>query len=309
MKNPRELKALLLAGLLFFGPACFAAEQRISETAVLAPVFAEAKRSLAEGKKPLVVFDIDNVLLCDDLYLGNRAWFRSLYAGYLNALRNSNPALYKTEEAKLSVLLLKLEESSAKKLVEPDVPARLRELRAAGIKAMALTGRHAFAMAHTVSDLKARGVDLSSSTPFPDIKSLTIPGEKEAVGCSGGVCFGALQDKGRFLLALLARGKYKPDVVIFVDDSVWNVNTVGAALKGAGISYAGFRYSGRDRLLQSYETPEIQAAARVQLKEFAGKGRLLDNEKAQALSKTAPVTFEEELQLVFGTATVSGVAQ
>ena len=55
--------------------------------------------------------------------------------------------------------------------------------------------------------------------------------------------------------------------------------------------------------MQSYETAGIQAAARVQLKEFLINGRLLENEKAQALSKTAPVTVEEELKLIFGSRT------
>ena len=295
----RILSAVFFGALFLCSPAAYAS----TETAALAPVFEQAGHSLAEGKKPLVVFDIDNVLLCDDLFLGNRAWFRSLYSDYLNPLRTENPALFKSEEEKLSVLLASLEKVSSKKLVEAEIPKRLRALQSAGIKAMVLTGRHASAMAHTIADLKAKGVDVSASTPIPDIDALAIPGEKGQGACKSGVCFGALQDKGRMLVSLLERAAYRPDVLIFVDDSPRNTRAVESAFKDFGIPCLAFRYSRRDKLLQSYETAGIQAAARVQLKEFLINGRLLENEKAQALSKTAPVTVEEELKLIFGSRT------
>ena len=69
-------------------------------------------------------------------------------------------------------------------------------------------------------------MDVSASTPIPDIDALAIPGEKEPGACKSGICFGALQDKGRVLVALLDRTAYRPDLLIFVDDSPRNTRAV-----------------------------------------------------------------------------------
>ncbi|HOX22555.1 MAG TPA: DUF2608 domain-containing protein [Elusimicrobiales bacterium] len=295
---------LLLAALPLL-PASAAADKQLAaqsvvETETLAPVYAEAKRQLALGKQPLVIFDIDNTLSYHDFYLGNEPWFGSVYADYLDSLRKNAPARLAAEERAITWLTVMLMSDTPYFLTEQDLPRQIRELQQSGLKVMAQTSRCVLIAAHTVADLHRHGIDFSASSPFPDTYDF-IPWEgARPVICSGGACFGQLQDKGKILLMLMAKHGYKPQAVILADDSKKNIAAMGAAMKEAGIPYSGFRYSKLDKMMERYHAPESLAAARVQLKDYLLNGRLMPNQKALELSRTAPVSVEQQLKMIFG---------
>jgi len=275
-------------------------DQTIIDTPQLSGVFAEAKRQLAAGKDPLVIFDIDNTLMYHDYYLGNEPWFGTVYANYMSELRARFPQRADTEERSITWLTVMLMNLTPSMLVEPELPAQIRELQKAGLKVMAQTSRNVLVAPHTIAEMRNFGIDFSSSAAFGDVFDFTPWEGARSIICSSGACFGQLQDKGKILLALMARTGYRPKSVIFADDSKKNIASLAAALKGTGIAYTGFRYSRLDAMMKEYSSDGALAGARVQLKHYFINGKLLPNDKALELSKTAPVSVKEELKWIFG---------
>ncbi|NLO90615.1 MAG: DUF2608 domain-containing protein [Elusimicrobia bacterium] len=306
MKRLRKNFAVMLAASVFLACAASAraanipAPQRIIESATLAPVFEEAAKQLKEGKKPLVIFDIDNTLLYHAYYLGNEPWFGAVYDNYLTPLSKSDPARFVAEERAITWMTVILMLNTPSMLTEDGFTEQIRALQNRGVKMMAQTSRNVLVAEHTIGEMRHFGIDFSASSPFPETFDF-VPWEgARPVICSSGAVFGQLQDKGRILLAFMAKSGYRPDSVIFADDSKKNIASVGAALKAADIPYIGVRYNKLDAMMEFYKKPEQLAAARAQLRSYYADGFIMPNEKAQALSKTAPVTVSQELKYLFG---------
>jgi len=233
-----SFSAILLLAAVFSVPQAraenAAAPQRIIESATLVPVFDETRRQLKEGKNPLVIFDIDNTMLYHAYYLGNEPWFGAVYDNYLTPLSKSNPQRFAAEERAITWMTVILMLNTPSMLTEDGFPGEIRALQQQGVKMIAQTSRNVLVAEHTIGEMRHFGIDFSSSSPFPDTFTF-VPWEgARPVICSSGAIFGQLQDKGNILLAFMKKTAYRPDAVIFADDSKKNIASLGAALKTAG---------------------------------------------------------------------------
>ncbi|HOX23306.1 MAG TPA: DUF2608 domain-containing protein, partial [Elusimicrobiales bacterium] len=154
----------------------------------------------------------------------------------------------------------------------------------------------------TARDLRALGMDFSGFAFGADSGDIFKgPQARSPAFWRGGICGTGMQDKGTVLRALFEKTGYRPEAVLMADDGKANIQSVFTAMKEAGITFYGYRYSNHDPVKKAYyASPLQQAAARVQLKTFLKEGKMLPNAEAERLAKAAPVSLEEEKKLLLG---------
>lgn len=72
-------------------------------------------------------------------------------------------------------------------------------------------------------------------------------------GFKHGIFFCGKGDKGASLMAFLNRAQYKPEVVIFADDKLKNLQAVEKAVEAAGIEFVGILYTHLDQAKIDYK--------------------------------------------------------
>ncbi|MDV6332191.1 DUF2608 domain-containing protein [Asticcacaulis sp. 201] len=239
-----KLSHILLMAALSCLPVATEAAQRpqpayISITDLANPVDA-ALAAHAQGRRVLVVFDIDNTLLTMPQDLGSDTWFnwqqtRDKSEAGFQALLVNNTALLQ-----LSTL----------SPTQPDAAQQVKRLQTAGIAVYALSARGSDLRGATEAALKANGIDLSSAPECgPPLcvrrgnlgdaeirraaKRARISVQTKPyrpVTVSDGVMMLSGQNKGVMLGILLKslKGRSYTDVY-FVDDTFQNIRNVQAA--------------------------------------------------------------------------------
>ncbi|ESQ84788.1 hypothetical protein AEAC466_06950 [Asticcacaulis sp. AC466] len=239
-----KLSYVFLIAALACLPAAAKAAQKpqpayTSVTDLANPVDA-ALAAHAQGRRVLVVFDIDNTLLTMPQDLGSDTWFnwqqtRDKSEAGFQALLLNNTALLQ-----LSTL----------SPTQPDAAQQVRRLQTAGIAVYALSARGSDLRGATEAALKANGIDLSSAPECgPPLcvrrgnlgdaeirraaKRARISVQTKPyrpVTVSDGVMMLSGQDKGVMLGILLKSLKgHRYTDVYFVDDTFQNVRNVQAA--------------------------------------------------------------------------------
>lgn len=198
----------------------------------------------------LLVFDLDNTVIEPVGNIGSDQWYD--YA--LTALRRDglDEAAAEKEAGALWTRMLGVVKV---KPVEELTPRLLREKQKRGLKLLALTGRGSEDAAATFAQLKAIGLDLSSSAVSPDNFSF---GNNSLY--SRGVFFVGDGDKGKALLALLEKIKLRPTRVVYVDDKPRHAKAVDAAMTAAGIPCVAFRYGASDEKVRAFKEVMSEAS-------------------------------------------------
>jgi hypothetical protein len=220
----------------------------ISTTDLGTPVEA-ALAAHAAGHRVIAVFDIDNTLLTMPQDLGSDTWFnwqRAEHPDGFAKLLNDN------------ALLLEL---GRMRPTQPDGPALIHRLQAAGIPVYALSARSPDLRGATETALLASGIDLSTApecgpplcvrrgnlnaheiATAADRLHVTLKGAPRTVTVSDGVMMVAGQDKGVMLHLLLGSLKGRYDDVVFVDDTFQNILDVRAAAPAFKVHIHTFSY-------------------------------------------------------------------
>lgn len=179
------------------------------------------KRYSAE--KTLLVFDIDNTLLTSGTRLGGDIWYQ---------WQTGKLAIKPSAEEKVPCLyenaITMLYELSPMQLTEPQLPKLMAQWQQKHTT-FALTSRAPDTEYATLRELNRNGINFSTS-------SLTVKGEKMPLDERGklkrswrytnGVFFSSGQDKGQILDFLLNKTGQQYDAIIFVDDSISNIEAM-----------------------------------------------------------------------------------
>lgn len=216
-------------------PAAAPVPAYVSTTDLAVPVHA-ALAAHAAGRRVIAVFDIDNTLLTAPQDLGSDTWF--------NWQKATRPADF-AGVLKDSDLMIELGQMTP---TQPDGPALIHQLQAAGIPVYALSARDPALRGATEQALLAADIDLSSApecgAPLctrrgklnaPQVETaarrlhVPLPAEARTVTVSDGVMMVSGQDKGVMLHLLLGSLKGRYDAVYFVDDTFQNIRDVRAA--------------------------------------------------------------------------------
>jgi len=231
----------------------------VAETDDLSEAIAEAiaAQRAVEGKRVLLVFDIDNTLLTMPQYLGSDRWFNH-NAELIAAGHNPD---FATMDHLISAQAM-LFGLSTMELTQPDIPDLIMQATNAGIDVMLLTARGPDFFDVSVRELERNGVRWKAPTVcsiilcsadgrFDEIAltralaHIGVPapeGTLRPIKISQGVMLVAGQNKGALLdLLITALGQEHISQVVFVDDSERNVIAVAGSNTAVPLSVYHYR--------------------------------------------------------------------
>jgi len=115
---------------------------------------------------------------------------------------------------------------------------------------MALTSR-GFYMAERTNE-QLNNIGMYFNMPYKKEGELVIPAP-EMCFYKYHTIFSGNNDKGEALFTFLDMINYHPDCIIFLDDKLYNVESVEKAATTRDVAYIGIRYSGCDELVKNFD--------------------------------------------------------
>jgi len=232
----------------------------------------------------LVIFDVKSVLIVERdalLQSAHKMRFKEL-----KSKMNNNISKEKAEELHSIILSQRKFE-----LVEKKLPKIFANMRAKNVKFIALTsGRTGkFGIIEKREDLRIKilkGLGIDFSTSYPNIETIifpqvTINDKIELPMFKEGILFASKTNKGNVLKEFYQQEKIKVNKIIFVDNLIKNLNSVGEFCKEANISYVGIHYTNILNRKASYLDEKI---ANYQLEILIKQNKWLsDREARQAI--------------------------
>jgi len=260
----------LVAAALALVPPSRPALADVRETRSMREALAGATRDT------LVVFDIDNTLVAPPQSLGGDAWYYHLVRRFEARGMSRNESI-----ARADAEWNRVQDRLAVRLVDPETPALVSALQAAGVRTLVLTARSHDVAPATARQLASVGLDFSRGEVANGRVEAGDAGGSEA-RLAGGILFaGEGNDKGRVLAAFLRTRGLHPARVVFVDDKSRHARSVDAAMAAAGLPCTAWRFGAADGDVQRFDP----AAADVQAFYL---DRVLDDRAARALLHADP---------------------
>lgn len=205
--------------------------------------------------KQIVVFDIDNTLLCPKTHLGSDQWVSNLVKHQTVMGLDQNSAWKK-------VLPLYFHLSKYIDLLptEADLPVTVKSIEQACSHTICLTARSPLNLLEITLKQLANN-NLSFRVPEIDHSQLVLP---EQSYYQDGVLFCGINCKGQVLIQFLAACHYVPDEIILIDDKLYNLQAVAKELSALSINFVGLRYAGCDEHINNFNFQQTE----LELAEF-----------------------------------------
>ncbi len=272
------------AGLLAIMLFCIHKPHVATNTIQQIDSFAQAADVLkAANKNALVLFDVDDTLIepSSIVFRSNIknqddcSWIGELFSSAFANAKYSG-------DYYLSIL----QSQEVPLLIEPAIVQTIAALQNRGVKVLALTAMWtgAYFTIPSVPEwrfnkLKELGIDFSKAD-FPDMIFDELPQEEDHFPMLyHGILCTIQASKGQVLGAFLDRVGWKPDQVIFFDDSMERVESVADEMRKRGIPFHGYQYNGA-QLVPGELDKEV---ATLQLKHLVEHEEWLTEEKARKL--------------------------
>lgn len=204
----------------------------------------EVLNYLDPNLKQIVVFDIDNTLLCPVADLGSDQWFSYLVKqnianglGPIAACDQVLPTYYHIQKY---IDLIP---------TESDLVASVKVIEQACAHTICLTARSPLQLINITLEQLSKN-SLAFNIPEIDHVRLALPGNSVY---QDGVLFCGHSCKGLVLSHFLNACHYQPDQIILVDDKLYNLENVEKQLVLAGIQFIGLRYAGCDERIAKFD--------------------------------------------------------
>lgn len=240
---------------------CFSlANAEIKEIISMNEVHEHIEKLLKNEIKILVIFDIDDTVATTKEELGSSAWFyRELET------QQAQPGVDKQKVFNdIVAFYTHLHNHLPLKAVEKETPDFIAALQYHDIHCIALTAR-SLLIERTFEQLKH--IDINFSRNAPSQNDLTLSDNPELPArYTRGIIFNGDNNKGITLLKYLNAINYIPDHVIYIDDSLKQVQRVHDALEAAGIPCSAFRYGFMDMFNKNLDTEKAGQQLEVFLK-------------------------------------------
>lgn len=213
----------------------------------------------------LLVFDIDNTILEPVQTLGSDQGFGFWVDQGLNR------GLSKESATRRAITYAsRVQPISEVRAVERKTPSFIHSLQQSGLKVIALTARPPQWAKGTLNQLHSLKVDFRKSSPPGQV-------ELEHSGYTNGVMFvKGGHNKGEALIEFMKAARLSPNRILFIDDKLYNVESVEEALEKTNLEHVSFRYGAADPRVASFN-PLVM---RVQWFEFLKSGRFITDEEA-----------------------------
>ncbi|HSW71851.1 MAG TPA: DUF2608 domain-containing protein [Chlamydiales bacterium] len=216
--------------------------------------------------KPLIVFDIDNTIMCPVQTVGSDQWFNHRIKKHEKEGYTSHGALEKAISEWMAVQCI-----TDMKLVEKHTSALIKDLQDKGHTIIALTTRdHGFSL-RTLQQLKSLDVHLERTCPSKE--EIYFKNDQHCIYRQG-ILFTAGSHKGTALKKLLAELRLQPKKILFINDKHNHLTPVEEICKKEKIAFIGLRYGFLDERVNAF-SPEL---ADLQFEKFK---TLLSDEQAE----------------------------
>ncbi|MBF0406318.1 MAG: DUF2608 domain-containing protein [Candidatus Riflebacteria bacterium] len=198
-------------------------------------------------KDTLLVFDIDNTLVCPITDFGSDQWLFYIVDRYMKVFNLSHEvALDKGIE-----LWVEVQKQIMVEPVETDTPEMVKNFQQKGIKIMGLTARKFADMDFTVKHLDSAGIHLGDSTIYDSELELT---SDDSAKFSNGILYvGEKNNKAKVLDLFLKKIGKNVSKIVFVDDKEKHVTNLENVFGKSSVSFTGFRYGATDDRVKSFK--------------------------------------------------------
>lgn len=210
------------------------------------------------NQKTLILFDIDNVILCPVQVLGSDPWFRY----YKERLKDEG----RTDKEALAIavdMLHRVYHKTRVKLIEKKTTSVIENLQKRKIAVIAMTTRSSEVADCTINHLTSLGIDLKRSRPIA--QNFMLPDCPDVL-FQDGVLFTTGTHKGTAFLSFLKRVNFEPECVVFINDKASHLREVEEACETRKIRFVGLRYAGADEMVKNFKP----AIADLQQRYFTG---------------------------------------
>lgn len=199
----------------------------------------------ATDQETLVVFDLDNTLVCPKQEVGSVQWFDYIFKQKVSRGMN-------TEDALTEVLPLSFEVLNTVSLrpCEPETPGVIKALQQNNIVTLALTSRSECLAKRTHDQLHEAGINFSVANQFD--QEVILNYARPAL-LNHGIIFCANNNKGTILLTILNFCHSNPKKIVFVDDKLEHLFEVEKACLTNKIVFVGIRYSKLDPIVAQFD--------------------------------------------------------
>ena len=176
----------------------------------------------------LVVYDFDNTLMAMDLDLGSDQWYQWQSEAIKSGKKKEQMAKNTGELFNLAYKLFALGDMHA---VESDTPRIVSEIQKSKIKSIILTSRGSEYRQDVLAELERAGMNFADSAigPKEGYAGLFVPEGFERprlISFSEGIVMGSGQNKGEILKFILKKTGLKFKKIVFVDDTLKNIENV-----------------------------------------------------------------------------------
>lgn len=220
--------------------------------------------------KPLVIFDIDNTIMCPNQTMGSDQWFNHRVKKHEKDGSTAPDAVNKALSEWMGVQCI-----TDMRLVERHTAALIKDLQDKGFTVMALTTRdYGFAL-RTIQQLKSLDIHLERTCPTKE--EIYFKNGEHCIYRQG-ILFTAGSHKGTALKKLLQEMRLQPKKIIFINDKHNHLTPVEEICEKEKIAFLGLRYGYLDEKVKSFSP----ALADLQFEKF--KALLSDQEAEKILS-------------------------
>lgn len=234
--------------------------------------------------KPLIIFDIDNTIMCPAQTVGSDQWFSHRIKKHEKDGHTSSDAMGKALSEWMAVQCI-----TDMRLVERHTAALIKDLQDRGLSVMALTTRdHGFAL-RTLQQLHSLDVHLERTCPSKE--EIYFKNGEHCIYRQG-ILFTAGSHKGTALKTLLSELRLQPKKILFINDKHNHLTPVEEICKKEKIAFIGLRYGFLDEKVKAF-SPDL---ADHQFEKFKA---LLSDEEAQKelISKSEVKSQKSEVPL------------
>lgn len=189
-----------------------------------------------------VVFDIDNTLLRQDSMIGTHQWGDSIREHYKSLGTAAVSATVDQHAA-----FAKLQDHVSVVPTEKEVYRVLKFLQKNSIPHFAFTARGANLKAKTLEQIASLKFHFNDT--FPKLNDL----KKFEKHYENGVIFAGDVTKGELLKRLVDGATIKPKHIIFIDDRLYNLESIEKELAQHPIKLTSLRYGGVDHVVNKFD--------------------------------------------------------
>ncbi len=247
------MKTLILVSL--FVSNCVFAFERITTKNIrdVQTLIDEKKKDIA-AQDILVVFDFDNTLMAMNQDLGSDQW----YGWQSKAIGDGNKKeMMANSKSELFQLHYKFFALGDMHLVEKSIADVVKKIQEQKIKSFVMTSRGSDYRNDTESELDRGGLSFKDSAigPVGGYVSTFLPEGtdlKREISYQDGILMGSGQDKGLLLQYILKKTQSQFKLILFVDDTLKNIENVERAYKEDKSVYT-FYYTHEEERVKKFE--------------------------------------------------------